>query len=130
MLTASGRIGRAAFAAGLLALVALWSLGRWGLEPVAPGWAMTVLALCLLYPATCMVNQRLHDLGRSGWWAGLLLLALFVAARLPGTMASQAALILTGGALFLLALMPGSPGHNRYGPVPRPVRAGSVPHPR
>lgn len=129
MLTASGRIGRAAFTAGLLALVALWSLGRLWLPAHEPGWTMRLLTLALLYPATCLVNQRLHDVGRSGWWAALMLLTLVVASRLSGTVASEAGLTLMGAFLALLGLIPGHQDHNRYGPAPGSVRAGSGPRP-
>ena len=67
-LTSSGRAGRIAFILGGGGLLALWA----GFDLLAPlavrdmiGW---LVAAALLYSGACVLSQRLHDRGRSGWW--------------------------------------------------------------
>ena len=75
-LTSSGRAGRIAFVLGGGVLLGLWA----GFDLSAPlvlrdwiGWAIAAL---LLYSGACVLSQRLHDRGRSGWWSGPILLAV------------------------------------------------------
>jgi len=71
-----GRIGRRDFwiwiALWALSMVALFSLAGSGLVDLQ----LAALALVsLLWPTTCVVVKRLHDRGKSGYWALLLILA-------------------------------------------------------
>lgn len=114
-LTASGRIGRRAFTLGLLPLALVWA-GFILLVPTAPDWSTRLLAAALLYLAACVTAQRLHDRGRAGWWAGPLLLAVVLAWTWRETPFGWAMGVLLLAALFDLALRPGRPDFNRYGP--------------
>jgi uncharacterized membrane protein YhaH (DUF805 family) len=67
--------------------------------------------------------RRLHDFGRSGWWAvGASLVPLVPG--IPLMMSGQTDLGLAVGVLVELALIvvigaiPGTPGDNRFGPAP------------
>lgn len=114
-LSSSGRIGRLAFIVGAGVLLALWA----GFDLLAPlsvrdtiGW---IVAALLLYSGACLLSQRLHDRGRSGWWSGLVLLAFAMAwphPQAPLDWVAAAALVL----VFVdLALMSGQKAFNRYG---------------
>ena len=114
-LTSSGRIGRIAFLGGTVVLMALWA----GFDLRAPlavrdivGWAV---AAALLYCGACILSQRLHDRGRSGWWSGPILLAVAMAwprPQAPLDWIAAAALILVA---VDLTLLPGQKTFNRYG---------------
>lgn len=121
LLTASGRIGSRLYMLMALGLLSLWhghqALISAHLLPALNG----VISLSLIYLGLCLFNQRLHDIGRSGWWAGPALLATVLA--LHG-LAQIGLSSFTGLALWAAALGPGLipsvPGHNRYGPPSRP----------
>ena len=114
-LTSSGRIGRIAFIVGAGVLLALWA----AFDLLAPlmvrdmvGW---LVAAALLYGGACLLSQRLHDRGRSGWWSGPILLAFALAWPQPLTFlgwVATAALVLIA---FDLAVLPGQKAFNRYG---------------
>src|SRR5690606_15086350 len=83
-----------------------------------PGWVDGLVAAALLYSAACLLSQRLHDRGRSGWWSGPILLAVVVAWPAPQTpleWVAAAVLILVAVDLLLL---PGQARFNRYGAAP------------
>jgi uncharacterized membrane protein YhaH (DUF805 family) len=71
---------------------------------------------------------RLHDIGRSGWWAGgVFLLEIGIALIGFTTLPLQEATIIMGAFVLLIAALlvwlgtiPGEPGPNRYGDPPRP----------
>jgi len=118
-LTSSGRIGRVGFIVGAGALLALWA----AFDLLAPlkardllGW---IIAAALLYSAACLLSQRLHDRGRSGWWSGLILLAFAMAWPRPQAPLDWVALALLIVAAIDLALLPGQKAFNRYGAPPK-----------
>jgi uncharacterized membrane protein YhaH (DUF805 family) len=117
-LAADGRISRGPWwlADGLLlALSAVY-------ETVA-GPAVKLASFWLVYPAllffaTCVCSKRLHDRGRSGWWAALVLggfLAVWPMPRAASAIVAAPVLVWT---LVELGLMPGEQGANRFGPSP------------
>jgi uncharacterized membrane protein YhaH (DUF805 family) len=68
--------------------------------------------------------RRLHDFGRSGWWAlGVAVAPLtlgvpvFFATSSEDAAAAVAALV-TLGAIVWIGAVPGDPGDNRFGPAP------------
>ena len=125
-LTSSGRAGRIAFVLGGGVLLGLWA----GFDLSAPlvlrdwiGWAIAAL---LLYSGACVLSQRLHDRGRSGWWSGPILLAVAMAwprPQAPLDWVAAAVLILV---VIDLALLPGQKAFNRYGAPPK-VQSGASP---
>ena len=118
-LTSSGRIGRPAFIGGALVVLALWA----AFDLLSPlmvrdftGW---IVAATLLYSAACLLSQRLHDRGRSGWWSGLILLAFAMAWPRPQAPIDWVALSLLSVIAIDLALLPGQKTFNRYGAPPK-----------
>lgn len=114
-LTSSGRIGRIAFLVGAGLVLGVWAafdlLAPLAVRDIA-GW---LVAAALLYSAACLLSQRLHDRGRSGWWSGPILLAFAMAWPQPQAPFDWIAL----GLLVLVAadliLLPGQKAFNRYG---------------
>ena len=76
---------------------------------------MIVFALVSILPFAGLIFRRVHDIGWSGWIAALLLL-LTVVGYVIAVVSTVA-----GVAILIVALIPGKPGANRYGPSPRPV---------
>lgn len=66
-------------------------------------------ALAAVLPSIAVTVRRLHDRDMSGWWY----LGLSVAGAIPlvGIIASLA--------FFVLMVLPGTPGPNRFGPDPK-----------
>ena len=66
---------------------------------------LVVMFFCifLVVPCTSAAVRRLHDIGLSGWWWWI-----GVVAPLPGAFV-----------LFVLLLLPSSPMDNKYGPAPK-----------
>lgn len=116
-LNSTGRVGRLKFVLGAGALL---SAGL-GVERLvaAPAWISGLLMTALLYGGACLLSQRLHDRGRSGWWSGPILLALALAWPLPHGAAGWIAAAALAAAAVDLALLPGQAGFNRYGAGPQ-----------
>jgi uncharacterized membrane protein YhaH (DUF805 family) len=72
----------------------------------------------LLASGACVISKRLHDRGRSGWWAALVLLAMILIWRIPEGGRFLLALPVTVWSLVELGLLPGEQGANRFGPSP------------
>jgi uncharacterized membrane protein YhaH (DUF805 family) len=86
-----------------------------------------------MLPGAAVAVRRLHDMGRSGWWAGLpplawlapsLLIAFFVADGQNDGIADIAmkasALVAAGLSLWVILMLStdSNPGANAYGPQP------------
>ncbi|MFL5295463.1 MAG: DUF805 domain-containing protein [Phenylobacterium sp.] len=75
----------------------------------------------LFYCGACVLSKRLHDRGRSGWWAALVLAAVVAVWPEPnrsyGFSSFFFALALVWAAVEL-GVMPSEHGANRYGPNP------------
>jgi uncharacterized membrane protein YhaH (DUF805 family) len=87
--------------------------------------AFSLMVLCLGPLVARLTAARLHDFGRTGWWAvlppGLMVALAVLTWRLPGSLVLLAGLALSISILSLLivGLMPGDLGPNRFGPPPR-----------
>jgi uncharacterized membrane protein YhaH (DUF805 family) len=81
--------------------------------------------LALLIPSLAVGIRRLHDIDRTGWWMlagyGPYLLSIVLAFSGSVELAGILNLISLAGFLLLLvfAVLPGTPGPNRYGPDPK-----------
>lgn len=89
----------------VVVLVLLMLVGRLlaggGENPIA-GVPYAIGALALLVPSIAVAVRRLHDTNRSGWWIFIGLIPLI------------------GGIwYFILTLLDGTPGPNRFGPDPK-----------
>lgn len=112
-LNSTGRIGRIRFLAGAACLIGVWVAVDIFLR--TPGWLHALVVAALLYGGFCILSQRLHDRGRSGWWSGPILLAFALAWPQPLTLlgwVATAALVLIA---FDLVVLPGQKAFNRYG---------------
>lgn len=116
-LNSTGRLGRLKFVLGAGALL----LGGLAVERLAtlPGWIGGGLMAALLYGAACLLSQRLHDRGRSGWWSGLILLAVVVAWPQPHSLTGWTAAAVLALVMIDLAFLPGQAQFNRYGAAPQ-----------
>lgn len=76
------------------------------------GW---VVYPALFYPGACVLSKRLHDRGRSGWWATLILASVVAVWPHPESFLDFAFFLVLVWAFVELALMPGEQGANRYG---------------
>jgi uncharacterized membrane protein YhaH (DUF805 family) len=114
----SGRVGRVGFlmkiSVLILILVAYDAVAR-GMVHVLTGW---LVDWPLFFSAACILCQRLHDRGRSGWWSAPILLAFCLAWPHPHGAIGIVALAVTAVSGFWLGVMPGEQGFNRYGPQP------------
>ena len=76
----------------------------------------------LFYCAACVLSKRLHDRGRSGWWAALILLAIVGVWPQPAGFFDFLFVVVLVWAGVELGAMPGEAGTNRYGANPlRPL---------
>jgi uncharacterized membrane protein YhaH (DUF805 family) len=127
-----GRIGRKAFWAGFIAVIGGLLLADMITRGVG---AAGILTFVLLYPLVAVMVKRLHDRGRSGWWAAVvaapvgvsILAALF--ARFVGFGEAGIQAAATGGIWISVAILAvvaivelgfrrGDPGYSEHGPPP------------
>jgi uncharacterized membrane protein YhaH (DUF805 family) len=135
-LSLDGRIGRRAFWLGFIVvgagLIAADVISR----VISPSVGISVfLSLVLVYPLVAVVVKRLHDRGRSGWWAALLAaplgagVAAAYATRLFGlgevVIQHAATTGIWAGLAAVVALVivelgcrRGKPGYSEHGPPP------------
>ena len=117
-LSSNGRLARPPFliAAGVLIGVAV-------LYEAIAGYTLHWLTGWLVYPAllfsgACVLSKRLHDRGRSGWWALLILVAFIAVWPQPEHFLDFMFCLVIAWAVVELGVMGGEQGANRYGPNP------------
>ncbi|MDO8377391.1 DUF805 domain-containing protein [Phenylobacterium sp.] len=122
--TADGRLARTPFLIGAAVLIALAAI----YEAVAgvtlhwlTGWFVYP---ALIYGGACVLSKRLHDRGKSGWWAAVILFALVAVWQPPLNPADVLLTVLLLWAAVELGVMPGEQGTNRYGA--NPLRTAAV----
>jgi uncharacterized membrane protein YhaH (DUF805 family) len=118
LFSSAGRMSRARF---MIAGASLIFIG-WLFEAlVAPParWVIGVLVYpFLLFCGLTITAKRLHDRGRNGWWAGVVLVAVVaVWTSQQNYLDFLFSLVLIWAAIELCA-MPGEQGANRFGPNP------------
>jgi uncharacterized membrane protein YhaH (DUF805 family) len=114
----SGRVGRIGFAlkiAMLIAVLAIYDAVARGEAHVLTGW---LVDWPLFFAAACVLCQRLHDWGRSGWWSAPILLAFCLAWPDPKGAFGLASAVVAAASGLWLGVAPGEPRLNRYGPQP------------
>jgi uncharacterized membrane protein YhaH (DUF805 family) len=72
----------------------------------------------LFYCGVCVLAKRLHDRGRSGWWAALVLASVVAVWPHPNSFFDFFFTLVLIWAGVELGAMPGEAGANRYGPNP------------
>ena len=112
----SYRINRPTYGVLLLGYLLVYALMVYSMTrpPGAEVGAITLLAL------------RLHDIGRSGWWAGLLVVAEVVVIGIGNAAGDAAGIEIAAGmfvmfavvAMVVIAFIPGQSRRNRWGDPP------------
>jgi uncharacterized membrane protein YhaH (DUF805 family) len=116
--SAAGRCSRSRFWIAASALILLLVIYEAVANPT-----LKLLTFWFVYPVmlasgACIVSKRLHDRGRSGWWAALVLLAMMLIWRTPEGGRLLLALPVLIWSTVELGLLPGEQGANRFGPSP------------
>jgi uncharacterized membrane protein YhaH (DUF805 family) len=127
MFSSTGRLSRAPFlgaAAVLLVLAAAYEYGLHRGLGLSAGW---IVYPALLFPTACILSKRLHDRGRAGWWAFLVVWALVEAWPAPSNLFGYVALAVLAVTFLDLGLTPGEADVNRFGANPAGARQRSGP---
>ncbi|WP_184694192.1 DUF805 domain-containing protein [Rhizobium leguminosarum] len=109
----------ALFPLAILAFVLAYATSGGGVpSPVSYTVVIWILfALAILLPGISLQVRRFHDRNISGWWY----LALFVCGYIPYVG------IVTGLAILVISVLPGTEGPNKFGPDPlRPEARAEV----
>lgn len=120
--SAGGRVSRMPFLIAAALLIALMAIYEAVMEPKSMEtlhWVSGVFVYgALFYGGACVLSKRLHDRGKSGWWAALVLAAVVICWPTPSGVLDFLGVIALAWAVIELAVMPGEQGANRYGPNP------------
>jgi uncharacterized membrane protein YhaH (DUF805 family) len=117
-LSAGGRLARTPFwiaTAILIAVAAVYEAWVGATLHWLTGW---LVYPALLYMGACVLSKRLHDRGRSGWWAALVLFALVAIWPTPHGFGAFLFTLVLLWATIELGVMQGEDGANRFGPSP------------
>ncbi|MFO1012475.1 MAG: DUF805 domain-containing protein [Caulobacteraceae bacterium] len=112
-----GRLPRLPFIVASASCVALALIFQ-AVTPDALLWLGWFVYPPLIYVGSCLLAKRLHDRGRSGWWAGVLLIALIGFWIKPQGLFSFLFVIIMIWTVIELGLIAGEQGANRFGPSP------------
>lgn len=122
--SSTGRVSRGPFLIAAAVLVVLASLYEAAVGPTLHWLTGWIVYPALLFSACCVLSKRLHDRGRSGWIAAIIVLALILAWPVPVGFLDFVACLVILWAVVELGAMPGEQGANRFGPNPaRPLSA-------
>jgi uncharacterized membrane protein YhaH (DUF805 family) len=123
-LSADGRLSRAAFWVAAVALLAV-GVAYEAIAGVTVHWITGwVVYPVLIYCGVCVLSKRLHDRGRSGWFAAPVMLAIIGVWPDPFGFFDLFWWTVLIWAIVELALLHGELGPNRYGANPlRPAVA-------
>ncbi len=117
-LSSTGRLARTPFlivSAVLIGVAVLYEAIAGDVLRLLTGW---LVYSALLYSGACVLSKRLHDRGRSGWWAALVLAAMVAVWPTPQHFLDFAFAIVLVWAIVELGVMGGEQGANRYGQPP------------
>ena len=117
-MTAGGRSSRGST---WVAVAVLFTLAM--LYEAVAGQTLKLLTFWVIYPvllaaAACVLSKRLHDRGRSGWWAAAVLFAFATLWPSPRGAGAVLALPVMLWAVVERGMMSGEQGANRFGPNP------------
>ncbi|HEX6860198.1 MAG TPA: DUF805 domain-containing protein [Caulobacteraceae bacterium] len=116
--SSAGRIARGPFVLAALVLFLVLTVYEAATGPtlrLLTGWLIYAV---LLFSGACVLSKRLHDRGRTGWLAAIILLALVAVWPAPRGFFDFLFSIVLIWAVVELGALPGEQGANRYGPNP------------
>lgn len=120
--SAEGRAARTPFVLAALSLILVLAIYEAVVEPESLALVHTFTGVlvypALLYVGACVLSKRLHDRGKSGWWAALILFAVVMVWPAPHGVLDFLGLLVLLWAFVELGLMPGEQGTNRFGANP------------
>jgi uncharacterized membrane protein YhaH (DUF805 family) len=116
--SASGRLARTPFLIACAVLVAVAAIYEAWVGPTLHWLTGWLVYPALLYGGACVLSKRLHDRGRSGWWAALILFALVAVWPAPHGVGAVIFTLILLWAAVELGVMQGEDGANRFGPSP------------
>lgn len=122
-LSSNGRLARTPFvvaAAALVVLILLYEAVVHTTLHWLTGWFVYP---AVIYVGACLLSKRLHDRGRTGWWAAPIIVALIAIWPQPEGFFDFLFGLIVLWALVELGLMGGEQGSNRFGPPARPASA-------
>lgn len=122
--SSTGRVARTPFLIAAAALTALAILYEATMGPTLHWLTGWIVYPGLLFSGACVLSKRLHDRGRSGWLAAIVILALIAVWSQPFNFIDAVFSIVIIWAAVELGAMPGEQGANRYGP--NPVKTATV----
>ena len=117
--SSTGRVGRGSFLLAVAVLLAVFAAYEAAVSGIAHGLTAWAVHGVLLFAAACVLSKRLHDRGRSGWWAALVLLAFAVVWPAPENVVDFLFVLPLVWAAVELGALQGEAGPNRFG---RPAR--------
>lgn len=121
--SSTGRVRQTPFVIALIVLVvglALYEAVVSGALRLLTGW---IVYPVLFFCSACVLSKRLHDRGRSGWWAAVILIAFVMVWPTPKDFFDFLGVLVLGWAFIDLVFMPGEQGRNRYGASQRLIDA-------
>ena len=116
--SSAGRLARGPFLLAALVLIVILTIYE-----AVTGPTLTLLTGWLFYPAmlfaaACVLSKRLHDRGRTGWLAAVILLAVIAVWPAPAGLFDFLFALVIIWAVVELGVLSGEQGANRYGPNP------------
>ena len=116
--SSAGRLARGPFLLAALVLIVILTIYEAVTGPtlaLLTGW---LFYPAMLFAAACVLSKRLHDRGRTGWLAAVVLLAVIAVWPAPAGLFDFLFSLVIIWAIVELGVLSGEQGANRYGPNP------------
>jgi uncharacterized membrane protein YhaH (DUF805 family) len=116
--SSAGRLARGPFWLAAIVLLVLLTLYEAITGPtlrLLTGW---LFYPGLLFAAACVLSKRLHDRGRTGWLAAVILVAIVAVWPSPAGFFDFLFSVVIVWGVVELGVLTGEQGANRYGPNP------------
>jgi uncharacterized membrane protein YhaH (DUF805 family) len=120
-LSATGRLARTPFVIGAVAVLGLIALYEAVVHTTLHWLTGWFVYPAVIYAGACLLSKRLHDRGRSGWWAAPIIVALVAVWPRPEGFLDFLFGLIVVWAVVELGVMGGERGANRFGPPARPA---------
>ncbi len=121
LLSSTGRLARTPFLVAAIAMMVLISLYEAVVHTTLHWLTGWFVYPAVVYVSACLLSKRLHDRGRSGWWAAPIIVAVIAVWPRPEGLFDFLFSLLLFWAVVELGVMSGEQGTNRFGPNPTRV---------